>query len=212
MITCPPSVTATCGMDAFTQLLEAYVSSKSTPITDALAFSGMKYMIKNMVLAYSDGASDSNVRAAMAYCALMSGITLANAGLGIVHGLAGPIGGLFDIPHGLACGTLLSEATKMNIKKLKDVGSEGKEGLKKHADIGALIAGESVTGTNDIKKYCSILIQTLDRWTDELNLDLLGKYGITEENIPLIVKKAGLKNNPVDLNKEDIEIIIRNRI
>ena len=212
MITCPPSITAACGMDAFTQLLEAYVSSNSSPITDALAFSGMKYMIKNMVSAYGDGASDLHVRAAMAYGALMSGITLANAGLGIVHGIAGPIGGLFEIPHGLACGTLLSEATKMNIEKLKDKGPEGKEGLRKHAEIGALIAGGSITSTNDINKYCDVLHQTLNRWTDELNLDRLGKYGITEEDIETIAEKSGLKNNPVHLNKDDIKNIIRNRI
>jgi alcohol dehydrogenase len=212
MLTCPPSVTASCGMDAFTQLLEAYVSSKSSPITDALAYSGMKYMKDNMVSAFIDGASDLNVRAAMAYGALMSGITLANAGLGIVHGLASPIGGLFEIPHGVVCGTLLSEATKMNIKKLQEKGPAGKSGLKKHANIGALLAGEDSVNERNMNEYCEILIQTLDRWTDVLNLDRLGKYEISEGDIGKIVGMAGLKNNPVDLNKEDIELIVRNRI
>jgi len=101
----------------------------------------MRYMKKNMIPACTSGASDVNVRAAMAYGSLMSGITLANAGLGIVHGLASPIGGVFDIPHGVVCGTLLAEATKMNIKKLKEQGVAGKAGLKKHANIGALLSG-----------------------------------------------------------------------
>jgi alcohol dehydrogenase len=212
MITCPPSVTAACGMDAFTQLLEAYVSSKSNPITDALAYSGMKYMKDNMIPAYSDGASDLNVRAAMAYGTLMSGITLANAGLGIIHGLASPIGGLFEIPHGIVCGTLLSEATKMNIKKLQELGPVGKEGLQKHAEIGALLLGEKYVESSKINDYCNKLIETLEKWTKELKIDRLGKYGIISEDVERIIENTGLKNNPVNLNKDDIKKILISRI
>jgi alcohol dehydrogenase len=212
MISCPPSITGACGMDAFTQLLEAYVSTKASPMTDALAYSGMKYMSSNMIPAYSIGASDVNVRAAMAYGSLMSGITLANAGLGIVHGLASPIGGFFDIPHGIVCGTLLAEATRMNIKKLKEKGAAGIEGLKKHASIGALLSGYDSIIEGKIDVYCSILIETLEKWTDQLKIDRLGKYGITSEDIKIIVKSAGLKNNPVNLTDKDIETIILNRL
>ena len=212
MIPCPSSISAACGMDAFTQLLEAYVSPKGSPMTDALAFSGMKYINKNLLSACSSGASNIEVRTAMAYASLMSGITLANAGLGIVHGLAGPIGGLFDIPHGVICGTLLAEATKMNIKKLQERGSSGKEGLRKHADIGALLSGNKFVEQGKIDEYCSILVDTLDRWTQDLKLERLGKYGINIEDIEKIVEKAGLKNNPVDLNKKDIKTILINRL
>ncbi len=212
MISCPPSITGACGMDAFTQLLEAYVSTKASPMTDALAYSGMEYMNKNMIPACFGGASDVNVRAAMAYGSLMSGITLANAGLGIVHGLASPIGGFFDIPHGVVCGTLLAEATRMNIKKLKELSVAGKAGLKKHANIGALLSGNKLNGEGKIDENCSILISTLEKWTEELKIDRLGKYGITSEHIEKIVKKAGLKNNPVNLNDKDIETIILNRL
>ena len=212
IISCPPSITAACGMDAFTQLLEAYVSTKASPITDALAYSGMKYMSKNLIPACTTNASDVNVRSAMAYGSLMSGITLANAGLGIVHGLASPIGGFFDIPHGVVCGTLLAEATKMNIKKLQEQGAAGKEGLKKHADIGALLSGKEIALEGEVDEYCTILIDTLDKWTKELKIDRLGKYGINSEDIENIVKKAGLKNNPVNLIQEDIETIVMNRL
>lgn len=212
IISCPPSITAACGMDAFTQLLEAYVSTKASPITDALAYSGMKYMSKNIIFACTTDASDVNVRSAMAYGSLMSGITLANAGLGIVHGLASPIGGFFDIPHGVVCGTLLAEATKMNIKKLQEQGAAGKEGLKKHADIGALLSGKEIALEGEVDEYCTILIDTLDKWTKELKIDRLGKYGINSEDIENIVKKAGLKNNPVNLIQEDIETIVMNRL
>ena len=212
MISCPPSITAACGMDAFTQLLEAYVSTNSSPMTDALSYSGMKFMSKNMISACSNGASDVKVRAAMAYGSLMSGITLANAGLGIVHGLASPIGGFFDIPHGVVCGTLLAEATRINIKNLKVMGATGKEGLKKHADIGALLSGNNLVGEGEIDKYCSILTQMLDKWTEELKIDKLGKYGLTSDDIEKIIKNASLKNNPVNLTKEDIKKIILNRL
>jgi len=212
MISCPTTISAACGMDAFTQLLEAYVSPKANPMTDALAFSGMKYMSENLIVACTTGASNVKVRAAMAYGSLMSGISLANAGLGIVHGLASPIGGLFDIPHGVVCGTLLAEATKMNIKILGEIGSSGKIRLKKHAKIGALLVGKEYTEEGKIDDYLMILIDTLEKWTEELKIDRLGKYGINEDDVDKIVEKAGLKNNSVNLNKENIRSILINRI
>jgi alcohol dehydrogenase len=212
MISCPPSISAACGLDAFTQLLEAYVSPKGSPITDALAYSGMKFMSKNILLACSTGASDVNVRSAMAYGSLLSGITLANAGLGIVHGLASPIGGLFKIPHGVVCGTLLSEATKMNIEMMLKQGPEGRGGLKKYSEIGALLIGEYPIEEGNINEYCTKLINTLEKWTNQLKIDRLDKYGVKKEDIDNIIEKAGLKNNPVNLSKENIKMIILNRL
>lgn len=107
-------------MDVFTQLLEAFVSTNASPMTDSLAYNGLRYMKDNIIPACTTGSNNIKVRTAMAYGSLVSGICLANAGLGIVHGLASPIGGFFEIPHGVVCGTLLAEATKLNIKKLKE--------------------------------------------------------------------------------------------
>jgi len=212
MISCPPSVSAACGMDAFTQLLEAYVSLKASPITDALAFSGMKHMSKNLLAASATEASNVNVRGVMAYGSLLSGIVLANAGLGIIHGLASPIGGFFKIPHGVVCGTLLAEATKLNIEMLQNRGLEGKPGLQKYASIGALLTGESHVEDRKIQKYCMKLIETLERWTRDLKIDRLGIYGITEKDIGKITENTGLKNNPVNLNKNNIKRIVLNRL
>ena len=212
VVTCPPSITAACGMDAFTQLLEAYVSHRSSPITDALSYSGIKQMKDNMISVYTHKSSDINTRSAMAYGSLISGIVLANAGLGIVHGLASSIGGLFNIPHGTVCGTLLAESTKMNVKRLEQIGHDGEHGLMKYAIIGALIVGEGYEVNIDASYYCSVLIETLERWTEKLNLDSLGKYGITPKDVNEIVKKTGLKNNPVNLYPEDIKEIVVNRI
>ncbi|MHA1671019.1 MAG: iron-containing alcohol dehydrogenase [Promethearchaeota archaeon] len=212
MISCPPSVTAACGMDAFTQLLESYVSSNANPITDALAYSGMVYMKDALIPACSNKSSDFNIRSSMAYGSLISGVTLANAGLGIVHGLASPIGANFIIPHGVVCGTLLAEATKMNIKILQRIGSEGKLSLKKYADIGALLSTEQLDTGNSLSENLSILIKTLENWTKDLNLELLSKYGIENMDIKKIVEKTGLKNNPVNLDKKEIAEILEKRL
>ncbi|MFX1380246.1 MAG: iron-containing alcohol dehydrogenase [Promethearchaeota archaeon] len=212
MISCPRSISAACGMDAFTQLLEAYVSAKANPITDALAYSGMKHIGENILRACSTEASNVNVRACMAYGSLMSGIVLANAGLGIVHGLASPIGGYFNIPHGVICGTLLAEATKVNIETLEKKGLEGKLGLKKYAQIGALLIGEQCVEEIMIHEYCLKLINMLEKWTKILEIDTLGRYGVEKKYADKIVENAGLKNNPVELTKEQIKNIIYKRI
>jgi len=209
---CPPSITAACGMDAFTQLLEAYVSPQSSPVTDALAYSGIKQMKENIISVYSYKSSDINARSAMAYGSLISGIVLANAGLGIVHGLASSIGGLFNIPHGTVCGTLLAESTYMNIKRLEQAGRDGQHGLMKYAIIGSLIAGKGYDVSIDVSYFCSVLVETLKMWTKQLHLDTLGKYGITSKDIKKIVKKTLIKNNPVNLDPEDIKEIVVNRI
>ena len=117
-LSCPPAVTAACGLDALTQLLEAYVSSKSSPMTDALALSGLEHIAAGLIPAYESGDSNVEARAHMAYAAFLSGVVLANAGLGVVHGFAGPIGGYFPAPHGEVCGTLVGEATRVNIAVL----------------------------------------------------------------------------------------------
>jgi alcohol dehydrogenase class IV len=120
MVGCPSSVTAACGMDALTHLLESYVSTKASPMTDALAESGMAHVRDNLVPACSTLAKDLDTRGAMAYAALVSGITLANAGLGVVHGMASAVGGHFAIPHGVICGNLMGPATQ-SIRRSKSM-------------------------------------------------------------------------------------------
>ncbi|MFX1235115.1 MAG: iron-containing alcohol dehydrogenase [Promethearchaeota archaeon] len=211
-ISCPASVTAACGLDAFTQLLEAYTSNKSNPMTDSLAYSGMIYMKDAIIPVCTTNPSDLNLRAIMAYGALMSGICLANAGLGIVHGLASSIGGFFRIPHGVVCGTLLAESTRMNIMNLKKLGSSGLEALQKYATIGALFDKKKIIEKTQIEYYCSLLISNLEKWTIDLGIEGLGKYGISVNDIEKIVNSAGIKNNPVPLSEENIYKIMESRI
>lgn len=211
MVSCPPDVTAACGMDALTQLLEAYVSSAASPMTDALAWSGLEAMKDNVVRACTSCAGDVEVRAQVAYGSFTSGVTLANAGLGIVHGLASPLGGFFEVPHGVVCGTLLAEATRGNIEALKGKGADGQASLEKHARVGALLAGEPYNPAR-VDHLCHQLVEMLATWTEELGLPRLGEYGVTEADLDRIVASAGLKNNPVPLEPEQVKRIVEHRL
>ena len=211
-VSCPPSVTAACGMDAFTQLLESYVSPEGSPATDVLALNGMEFMSKYILSISSYDASNLEARSFMAYGSLISGITLANAGLGIIHGLASSIGGFFEIPHGVICGTLLAEATRININVLQNQRSSGKVRLRKYAKIGAILTGEKAKNIHNIDKFCTALKNTLDIWVSELQIDPLRKYGIRDNDVDKIVDNTSLKNNPVHLSKENIKNILISRI
>ncbi len=209
MVSCPVDVTASTGMDAFTQLLESYVSDKSTPLTDALAYSGLCHASESLIPACTNGAENIGIRAGMAYAALLSGVTLANAGLGIVHGLASALGGLFDIPHGVVCGTLVQAANKVTVNALKHKKESGEPALLKYSRIGALLSGED---SGDIYRSCDVLIRTLEEWTDLLHLPPLSEFGVKESDIENIIDRTGNKNNPVKLDRSEIREIIELRM
>jgi alcohol dehydrogenase class IV len=208
-LSCPVNITAACGMDAFTQLLESYVSSNSSPLTDALAFSGLKLMKDSLIHSTSDGAHDIDTRSAMSYGALLSGITLANAGLGVVHGLASPIGSYYDIPHGVACGTLVGIATRVNIETLRQNKNANNHHLQKYATIGKLLSNDTF---EDIDDCCDYLIEKIEEWIEVLQIPGLGSYGFKESDIEKVVNGTGNKNNPVTLEKEEIRRIIIDRL
>jgi len=210
MLTCPSHVTAACGMDAFVQLLESYVSVKPTPMTDALALSGMEAIARSLVSACADGAGDTGVRSDMAYGALISGITLANAGLGIIHGFASSIGGFFNIPHGVICGTLLAAATKKNIEVLKEKDPYGIQ-FKKHARSAAILSGR-VYDESKVPELCDLLIEALYGWTENLEMPLLGSFSVKKADIERIAAATEHKNNAVNLTKDDIAEILKERI
>ena len=209
MLSCPPFITAACGMDAFTQLLESYVSTKASPMTDALALSGLEHIGASLVLACTHGAGDENVRASMAYAALMSGITLANAGLGLVHGLASAIGGGFDIPHGVVCGTLMGAVNAFTIQKLTAEQGPEHPALKKYARVGALLKGMQM---GDVAQGCEMLLETIASWTETLKIPHLGEYGIRESDFDGILAGSGNKNNPLPLGADEIRGVLKERL
>ncbi len=215
-LSCPPDITAACGMDALTQLLESYFSTKASPMTDALAMSGIEAVGKSLILASLESPDDIDARGRMAYGALLSGITLANAGLGLVHGIASFIGGFFDIPHGVVCANIMGPAMKETICALKGsvIGNEEERSraLWKFAKAGALLDGKDISKSGEIDYFSALLIERIYEWIDILKIPRLGKYGMTEGDIDKIASRAENKNNPVSISKEVIEKIIRERL
>jgi len=210
LASCPPPVIAANGMDALTQLLESYVSSRAAPLTDSLAWGGMKAARNGLLALYAD-AGDVAARERMAYAALVSGITLAQVGLGSVHGLAAPLGAFFPIPHGVACGTLVATATRMNIETLK-VRVPEHPALEKYAQVGRLLSKQ---GQLDRDAAHAALIDTLEAWTRELDLPALARYGVTQADIPRIVansRGSSMKTNPVRLEDSEIAAILVARL
>lgn len=210
LATCPPAVIAANGMDALTQLLESYVSNRAAPLTDSLAWGGMKAARDGLLALYAD-TGDAAARERMAYAALVSGIALAQVGLGSVHGLAAPLGAFFSIPHGVACGTLVATATRVNIEALRSRDVEN-PALEKYAQVGRLISKQ---GQLDREASHAVLIDMLGAWTRALGLPTLAHYGVTPADIPRIVansRGSSMKTNPVRLEDAEIAAILAARI
>ncbi len=201
---CPPEVTAASGLDAVTQLIESLVSSGATPLSDALAVDGLEHAAWGLPRAVRDGASDIEARSAMAYAAYLSGVALANAGLGVVHAVASPIGGYFPVPHGVVCGTLIGEATRLLIARCSSSGSPG-EGerltLSKYARAGKALTGEDA-GSDE--KNCERLVTRLDEWIEGFQIPRLASYGIREADLRRVADEARLKSSPVALTSDEI--------
>jgi alcohol dehydrogenase class IV len=206
-IDCPPGITAASGMDCFTQLTEAYLSDKSTEYTDALALEGLKAIKLSLARCCSDG-HDLEARTGMSFAALTSGICLANAGLGIVHGFASSIGGLYEIPHGLVCGTLMAISNDVNVRELRKK-TDDQASLKKYSLLGQLFLDKKGEVDN---YYIDGFIGYLHKLTNDLDLPGLKKYGIGEKDICSICSITENKNNPVKLAKEDMAEILRGRL
>ncbi len=213
LLHCPPELIAANGMDAFTQLLESYVSSNASAFTDALALSGMRAVAHGFLDAWRGGESEParEGRAAMAYAALLSGITLAQAGLGSVHGLASPLGAFFPIPHGIVCGTLVAAATEVNIRALRARDPEN-PALAKYAAAGQLL---DETAPPDREAACDSLVRVLYEWTARLKIPTLGGYGVVESDIARLVAGArgsSMKTNPIALSDAEVGAIVRARL
>jgi alcohol dehydrogenase class IV len=204
---CPPPLVAANGTDAFTQLLESFVSLRASPLTDALALSGIRAVRDGLVAWYEGGEGAAAGREKMAYAALLSGICLAQAGLGSVHGLASPLGALFPIPHGVACGTLLAAATRCNIEVMRQR-DPANVALAKYAEVGRLFRGRS-----DVKEdeALDFLVETLQTWTRRLDLPTLGALGVESADLPRIVadcRGSSMKTNPVELTDAEVSRLL----
>ena len=207
-LSCPGKISAACGMDALTQLIESYVSIKSSPMTDSLALGGLRIMGDAVLKSAVIDPTDMDARTRICYGSYISGLTLANAGLGAVHGFASVIGGGFPIPHGVVCGTLLAQTTQKNIEALIHLDPEG-DSLLKYARAGRLLGK---TKRNDPIKNAKLLSDLLMKWTELLKIPRLSQFGVTRDDIDEIVSATSQKNNPVALKKEELKDILKDRL
>jgi alcohol dehydrogenase class IV len=200
----PPSVTASTGLDALTQLIEPYVCLRSNPMTDAICVEGIGRVARWLRQAFKFG-HDAEARANMSVASLFGGMALANAGLGAVHGFAGPIGGMFSAPHGEICAALLADVIEVNMRALRE--REPKSfAMSRYYYVAGLLTGKipSVAGA-------------AGEWIRELVADLgiprLSAHGIKVEDIPEIVKHAknasSMKANPIVLTDDELTEILQ---
>ncbi len=194
------------GMDAVTQLLEAYVSTNAGPITDALALAGLEAARDGLLAWHADpeGPDAPAARSRMAYAALLSGICLAHAGLGGVHGLASPLGAQLPIPHGIACGATLAGITAANVAAL-EARSPASPALGRYATLGRLLARLPHQTPADGAR--AALVGSLRTWTASLGTPGLRAFGLDETGIPAIVADArgsSMRTNPVVLTDEEL--------
>jgi alcohol dehydrogenase len=210
LATVPRAGIAANGLDALTQLLEAYVSRRATPITDALARAGLAAVRESLLAWHEDpgGPGAPAARAGMAYAALLSGICLANAGLGAVHGLASPLGAQLPIPHGVACGALLWQTVRANMRALREREPDA-TALERYADAGRIIAG--LPEQTDEETARAALVETLRDWVSRLQVPGLATFGLRAEHVAAIVADApgsSMSANPVALGDEELSSIL----
>jgi alcohol dehydrogenase class IV len=199
----PPGVTASSGLDALTQLFEAFVSRRAQPITDGLCLEGLARAAWALRRAFRD-PEDADAREAMSTAALLSGLALANAGLGAVHGIAAPLCGSYPVPHGVACAALLPSVTAVNIRALRRR-SPSDPALDRYARVAEVLLGRSGAEAQPLDN----LAPALRELVGELGIPRLAAYGLTAAGVPELAAKAGrassTRANPIDLEPAELE-------
>ena len=199
----PPQVTAATGMDALTQLIEAFVSKKSNPLTDSLCRDGIKRVARSLRTAYFR-PDDMGARSDMSLGSLFSGLALANAGLGAVHGIAGPLGGLRDAPHGVICAKLLPAVVKINVQALQNR-EPTSAALARYQKVFRWLSGSRAPTATDG-------IEWLHQLVNDLQIPPLSDYGLQPSHTARLVlqaqKASSMQTNPVSLTAAELEEIV----
>jgi alcohol dehydrogenase class IV len=208
----PPELTAGTGVDALTQLIEAFVSNKANPLTNGFCREGMRRAARSLRQAFEDG-SNAQAREDMSLASLLGGMALANAKLGAVHGFAGPLGGMTSASHGVICGRLLPFVMQANVQALRNRGENPDEEtasiLARFDEIGRILTGKDTADASDGVT-----------WVGELCLALglpgLRKHGLSTVDFPIVVERArkasSMQGNPVALNDEELAAILTQAI
>jgi alcohol dehydrogenase class IV len=199
----PPSITAHTGLDALTQLIEAYVSIRANAVTDGFCVQGIPLAARSLRQAFHHG-DDASARSDMSLAALFSGLALANAGLGVIHGFAAPLGGRFAAPHGAVCAAILPYGMEINLRALRARAPES-TALGRYQDVTRILTGRADATAED-----AIV------WTREISKELeippLKQYGITEQDVPILIaeaaKASSMKANPLVLTSHELEEVL----
>jgi alcohol dehydrogenase class IV len=203
----PPALTASTGLDALTQLIEPFVCNRANPMTDGLCVEGLRRAARSLRIAFSNG-KDKDAREDMAVASLFGGLALANAGLGAVHGFAGPIGGSFPAPHGAICAALLPHVMAMNLRALRQRDPAG-PALARYEEVAWWLAGDMKAKADDGLKWVRALVL-------DLKIPRLGSLGIQREHFPDLVAKAAnassMKANPIALTPEELTEILESAL
>jgi len=200
----PPAVTACTGLDALTQLIEAYVSIRANPLTDGFCTEGIVCAARSLRRACEEG-NNLAARRDMSLAALLSGLALANAGLGVVHGFAGPLGGKFPAPHGALCATILPNGMEVNLRALRSR-APASVALGRYEHAARLLTGRPQATAEDgiawVRDTCRALA-----------IPALGTYGVTEADVPALTadgaRASSMKGNPLVLEPEELREVLR---
>ncbi|MFI5261060.1 MAG: iron-containing alcohol dehydrogenase [Candidatus Limnocylindrales bacterium] len=212
LATCPRPLIAADGLDALTQLIEAYTSRRANPISDAIARRGLQASRDGLARWYDGAPADqARARADAAFAALASGIALAQAGLGAVHGLAAAIGGLYAVPHGVVCGVLLAPTTRVNLATLH-ARTPDAPALARYAQVACTLLPDRAAGDPGVLDDLPALLQDL---TVHLGMRGLAEWGVAARDIPRLIElsRAGsMRTNPVDLTDEELTGILHSAL
>jgi alcohol dehydrogenase class IV len=207
----PQPTIATSGMDALSQLIEPLLSRRANPFTDALARDGIRRSARSLRRAYEEGMEDAAVREDLALASLFSGMCLANAGLGAVHGLAAAAGARFSAPHGAVCAAVLAAAVEVNLRALRERAPEH-PALPRLTEMATLLTGRPEATPEDG-------IAWLEQLTATLSIPGLASYGLDQAEIGEIdavvaaaQKASSMRGNPIELSDEEVrEIVTRSQ-
>lgn len=200
----PPALTASTGLDALTQLIEPYVCLRANPMTDGLCLEGIRRAARSLREAVFNGHNQS-AREDMALASLFGGLALANAGLGAVHGFAGPIGGMFPAPHGAVCGALLPHIMATNLRALRERDPRN-FALSRYYRVAQIL-------TDNPHATADAGVEWVQKLVADLPIPRLRAYNIQEEHISDIVAKAAnassMKANPIVLTPDELAQTLR---
>ena len=201
-LTMPRHITIACGLDAVSQLIESYTSTKADASLDSLVLKALSGASESLLPLSNDRGNDISLRSKMSYAALVSGIALSKSGLGAVHGIAGPLGGLFPVPHGVACGKLLLPVMTFVIKNIID--EKNLVAQKRFADMGRILSCDA----GDDVICCKRFLDVLNTWTRTLKLPQLSCFGMTAADMEKAISLSDSKSSPAVLSREKIKIIL----